>query len=107
MALMVSKSSWLSIAPLLQFEGTVFWDTPYFPDILPQDNDIFVTVDSNYVGRLDLLAFDAYGDVDLWWVIALANGLELLPTDMVIGKKLRIPSKNYVDSIIAQGVLVR
>lgn len=101
----IPRQSWLTIAPLLDSSGIVFWDTPDFPEIVPQDGDTYVDVDSGYAGRLDLVAFDKYGDCDLWWVIALANGIDLIPTDVVIGMRLRIPEKRYVDTIISKGAL--
>jgi len=61
-----------------------------YPDILPneQDNYIITTLGD----RLDLLAFDFYGDTDLWWIIASANSL---PGDSLTpepGTQLRIPT---------------
>ena len=57
-------------------------------DIIPEsDNDIYVI--SQYGDRLDLLAYQYYGDTSLWWYIAKANGLKVMviPT----GTSLRIP----------------
>lgn len=112
----IRKNSWLNFADLLDFEGTQgtsgiveetqtisFWDTPDFPRIVPQDDDFFVTIDDKMLGRLDLIAYDAYGDADMWWVLALANGYDLIPTDMVINEKMRVPSKSYIDSLIGRG----
>lgn len=103
MAFKISKTSWLAITPLLTADGFVFWDTPNFPQLVPQSGDRFLTVDSTYIGRLDLVAFDMYGDVDYWWAIALANGLDQIPTDMVEGMVLRIPQKSYIDSFLSKG----
>lgn len=103
MAIKISKTSWLAIAPLLSSNGFTFWDTPNFPDIVPQAGDRFLDVDSKYLGRLDLVAFDMYGDVDYWWAIALANGLDQIPTDMRMGMRLRIPQKSYIDALLAKG----
>lgn len=112
----INKNSWLNFADLLEFEGeqgtsgvveeteTIsFWETPNFPDVVPQDNDTYITIDDSTAGNLDLIAFDAYGDADLWWVIALANDIELIPTDVIIGKRIRIPNKSYVDGLIGKG----
>lgn len=100
----INTGSYLNFADLLAAEGFEFWETPDFPEIIPQDNDTYIEVDSNYFGRLDLLAFDQYGDVDLWWVIALANNLDIVPTQMKIGQKLRIPNKNYIQTLFARGI---
>ena len=99
----IRKNSWLNFADSLEFEGTTFWETPEFPKIVPQDGDIFLDVTDQNLGKLDLIAFDVYGDPDLWWVIALANNIDLIPTDMVIGTKIRIPEKSFVNSLIAKG----
>ena len=103
MAVEIDRRSWLNFAELLQYQGTIFWDTPELPEIVPQDNDTYLEVDDQYEGRPDLIAFDKYGDVHLWWVIALANNLEDLPGDVAFGKLLRIPNKAYVESLLAKG----
>ena len=57
-------------------------------DIIPEsDNDTYVI--SQYGDRLDLLAYQYYGDTSLWWYIAKANSLKVMviPT----GTSLRIP----------------
>lgn len=69
--------------------NTQYFTNNIYPDI-PLSND------DNYVittlgDRLDLLAYDFYGDVDLWWIIASANSL---PGDSLfpeVGIQLRIP----------------
>lgn len=113
----IRKNSWLNFADLLEiraqqgtsgvanepFQTFSFWSTPDFPDVVPQTNDQFITIDDQYLGRLDLIAFDAYGDPDLWWVIALANNYQLIPTDMIMNSKIRIPNKSYVDSLLGKG----
>jgi hypothetical protein len=58
------------------------------------DNYIITTVGD----RLDLLAFDYYGDSSLWWIIATANDLpgnSLYPT---FGIQLRVTA-NYAKVI--------
>jgi len=99
----VRKNSWLNFSSLLESKGISFWDQPDFPEITPQSNDIFVTVDDRTAGNLDLIAFDVYKDPDLWWVIALANKIELIPTDVIINARLRIPNLSFVNSLIGKG----
>jgi hypothetical protein len=36
-------------------------------------------------------------------MIALANNIELIPTDVRLGMTVRVPPKNYVDAFIAAG----
>lgn len=103
MAVAVKRTSWLAFSDFLQFNEFEFFDLPSFPEIVPQSNDKFIDIDDKYMGRLDLLAYDTYGDENLWWVIALANGLDQLPTDMRVGIRLRLPAKSYVDALISKG----
>ena len=98
----IEKNAWLNFAPLISYESYEFWDTPDFPEILPQDNDTFITVEDVYVGRLDLIAYDYYQDSNLWWVIALANKIDQIPTGVSLNMTLRIPNKSYVDSLLSK-----
>ena len=42
-------------------------------EIPGQRDDILFTVTKNYEYRPDLLAYELYGDVNLWWVFAVRN----------------------------------
>lgn len=69
--------------------GSQYYTNNLYPDVphSDQDNYLITTVGD----RLDLMAFDFYGDAELWWVIASANSLpgdSLVPTP---GTQLRIP----------------
>ena len=46
--------------------------------------------------RSNRLAKRFYGSYDLWWIIALANGMELLPDDLNPNAIIRIPSQRRV-----------
>ena len=69
-------------------EGFRAYSTTYYPNIPISDSDSFIISRQNE--RLDLLAFDYYGDRKLWWVIAKANGIrgKIGPN---AGETLRIP----------------
>ena len=60
-----------------------------YPAIPYDDNDIYIITVAG--DRLDLLAFDFYGDSTLWWIIASANDMQ--PDSLVppLGMTLRIP----------------
>lgn len=56
-----------------------------------------VSIDDQYIitregDRFDLLAHQFYGDVSMWWFIALAN--DIRPSSMIVpeGIQLRIPT---------------
>ena len=77
-----------------EFVGTIgdqYYRTNYYPQIEPQESEIYV--ETEFGDRLDLLANQFYGDVTLYWIIAIANpnsvnfGSISIPT----GTQLRIP----------------
>ncbi len=74
----------------LDLTGSVYYQTNIYPTIQPTDSDYYVI--TTVGDRLDLMAYDFYKDVSLWWVIASANAL---PGDSLfppIGVQLRIPT---------------
>jgi hypothetical protein len=92
----LSGRSYLKFAQLLESNGVVFWDLPEFPEIPQRTDDTTISVDDQTELRLDNLAYQAYGDSELWWVIAVANDLQLIPTEIKRGMTLRVPSQEYV-----------
>jgi hypothetical protein len=74
----------------LDTTGSLYYQTNLYPTIQPTDADYYVITTAG--DRLDLMAYDFYKDVSLWWVIASANAL---PGDSLyppIGMQLRIPT---------------
>lgn len=70
--------------------GNRYYSNNIYPDILASENDSYViTVLGD---RLDLIAFDFYGDTSLWWIIASANSLPGDSLYLEPGMQLRIPS---------------
>lgn len=66
-------------------------------------NELDVTIqlnDERYVNRPDILANDIYGDPDLFWVIAVRNGLQDPIFDFRKGELYIIPHPSYVRTII-------
>lgn len=90
-AVTVKKVSRLRFAELTTIEGYTFFAPTEMPFIDPAADDIQHTVTSS--DRIDLLANTYYGTPDLWWVIARANGIRLLPRDLKLNARLLIPSR--------------
>jgi len=70
--------------------GSLYYQANVYPTIEPTDTDYYVI--TTIGDRLDLMAYDFYQDVNLWWIIASANAL---PGDSLyppIGVQLRIPT---------------
>jgi hypothetical protein len=94
MAVSISKRSRLRFKELLSINGVEFWELDNLPTVPISTDDQYYRVRQD--DRLDLLAFTFYSDPNLWWVIALANDMELLPTDLIQNEVIRIPSPSYV-----------
>lgn len=78
--------------------GTQYYTNNVYPEIPVSEQDDYVIA---VLGdRMDLLAFDFYGDVSLWWVIASANSLSGDSLYLEPGMQIRIP--NDISSAINQ-----
>jgi len=85
-------------------ENKRYYKNVKYPAIPLNQDDIYIVAPANQ--RLDLLAKRFYNDVDLWWVINIANP-NLIPRDSIyipVGKQIRIPAnvnaiKNEFDEI--------
>jgi len=70
--------------------GKVIYLPTQYPNLVPSNEDYYII--SRDQDRLDLIAYDFYGDATLWWVIAMANDL---PGDSMfppLGFQLRVPA---------------
>ena len=69
-----------------------------YPEVPLRTNDIYIiTKDGD---RLDLLAHQFYGDVDLWWIIAISNIGKVRRDSFFIKPGLQIRIPNSKEEII-------
>lgn len=70
-----------------------YLDVIEFRDIPAETDDILFEVSANYENRPDLLAYDLYGDSNLWWVFAIRNKSIIKDPiyDFSVGTKLYLP----------------
>jgi hypothetical protein len=101
MAVRLRETSRLRFARLLELGGVECWELPEYPTISAEPDDVLYTVART--DRIDLLAHRFYNSSELWWVIALANGFRLLPSDMRENMVLRVPSARRVFTTILKG----
>lgn len=94
MSVNIRQGSRLFFSELKLIDGFEFWDTVDLPVYRKRRGDISHVVMSN--DRIDRLAQRYYQDCVLWWVIAWANDMEILPTDLREGETIVIPDINYV-----------
>lgn len=101
MAVDVNPASRLLFGELVIVDDIEFWDTVVLPNnTLPRLDDIQHVVTGN--DRIDLLAQRFYQDPVLWWVLAWANDLEILPTDLKVGSVITVPSKLFVETTLTR-----
>ena len=70
-----------------------YLDIMNWRDVPAATDDVLFTITKTYERRPDLLAFDLYGDVGLWWVFAVRNPniIQDPVFDMVAGTQIQLP----------------
>ena len=79
-----------------------YLETLTLRDIPNQLDDILFTVTQQYTHRPDLLAYDLYNDVNLWWVFAVRNKNVIRDPvyDLVAGQKIYLPKLSTITSAL-------
>lgn len=62
----------------------------YYPNIEAKEDDNYIIIGTT--DRLDVIAYDFYGDSTLWWAVAMANNLEGDSMFPPVGMYLRVPA---------------
>ena len=80
-----------------------FLDIINFRQISKLSDDVYYEIDKIYSNRPDLLAFDLYGDANLWWVFAARNPNVIRDPifDFLPGVRIYIPKKTTIDRDLA------
>lgn len=73
-----------------------------FRDIPSETDDILFEVTNNYENRPDLLAYDLYGDVGLWWVFSVRNKNIIKDPvfDLTSGTKIYLPKLTTIKAAL-------
>lgn len=79
-----------------------FLDVAQFPSIPKNQDDVLFEINRTYQNRPDLLAYDLYGDANLWWVFALRNPNSIKDPifDMRAGRKIYLPKKSTLTNLL-------
>lgn len=88
------KSMYKNTSPYYKTEITNgYLGTISFRNIAAEKDDILFEVSTKYHNRPDLLAYDLYNDVSLWWVFAVRNKSIIKDPvyDLVSGAKIYLP----------------
>lgn len=70
-------------------DGKQRYETMLYPIFEPQTSDIYFI--SKKMDRMDLVAYQWYGDPRLWWVIQRANNLPGGTIQIPPGVRIRVP----------------
>ena len=82
----------------LRNRGLRYYNTSRYPLVPLSEDDIYAI--SEFGDRLETLAYQFYGDVTLYWIIAIVNP-NIIPFDSLfipVGSQIRIPQD--ISSII-------
>ena len=79
-----------------------FLDIVDIPAIPYDPSDVQYQIDAIYRGRPDLLAFDLYGDSNLWWVFSVRNPNVLQDPvyDFLPGATIYVPKKDTLTAAL-------
>lgn len=72
-------------------KGKNYYRETFIPSVPEQEGDVYFITERG--DRLDLLAYEFYKDVSLWWVLAAANPIPTRRDSYMIepGHQFRIP----------------
>lgn len=79
-----------------------YLDTFKIRPVPAETDDFLYTIQPQYTYRPDLLAFDLYGDVNLWWVFTQRN-MDVIQDpilDFVPGVQIYIPKNSKLKSVL-------
>ena len=95
---LVAKSRYVS-GGLTEVNKTAleWWERSNFA---ADGSDQIYVVEERYAGRLDLISALFLVDSKLWWVIAQYNAILDPHNEIFAGRKLRIPTKNRVQTML-------
>lgn len=94
MAVDITRYSRLFFSPYVSTDGYEFWAANPVKAFPQQTDDETYVVQSG--DRLDRIAYYLYGSPELWWVLAVANDLDLVPSALYVGQILAVPSRRYI-----------
>ena len=95
-----SKNSFLRQAKNKSFYTGLNYDN--LPKIPATISDTTMVITEKYNMRPDLLAYDLYGNVEVWWVFALRN-LEKIKdplADFKTGLSIKVPARESTSSTV-------
>ncbi len=62
--------------------------------MLPDDDDLFVTISNRQDRRPDIIAADYYGQANLAWVVLQFNSIADINLELTAGTEIRLPTQD-------------
>jgi hypothetical protein len=76
------------------------WEPPF--EYTPQPGDIIHKITARDEGQLDLLAWEYYGDENLFWIIGHVNHILHPVNEVRVGGELLIPNPDWVRNYLSK-----
>jgi hypothetical protein len=95
-------ASYSSSSPYFTTYAGAYLDIINFRNLPNLPSDVEYEILAQYQYRPDLLAYDLYGNQNLWWVFAVRNKdiIKDPVFDMYPGQKIRLPQKETILSVL-------
>ena len=89
------------------YKNTPLFDNRFLDVMVPREiprtaDDILFTITKTYEYRPDKLAYDLYGDSNLWWVFAMRNKNSIIDPvwDFKVGNNIYLPKKSTLIAVL-------
>jgi nucleoid-associated protein YgaU len=93
-------NAWFKDTSIYNDGTNVFYANPNIPAAIPTtSSDVYYTVQSGDLNRMDLVSYKFYQTPFLWWAILLANNI-VNPFNVKVGDVLRIPTISTIRNVI-------
>ena len=79
--------------------GLEWWNRFNFPT---DASDLVYTIEDQFTGRIDLIAYAFYSEPRYWWVIAQYNNILDAYSEIVPGRVLYIPTLDRLQLLMSQ-----
>lgn len=98
MATYISSSPWQDT----QIVNGQYLDVLSIRPVPAESDDVLYTIEVQYTHRPDLLAYDLYGDKNLWWIFAQRN-MDIIKDpvyDIEAGVQIYIPKGEKLQGVL-------
>jgi hypothetical protein len=96
-------ASYSSLSPYYSTsQSNGYLDVANMRTVPAEADDVVYTLTKTYEHRPDLLAYDVYGDVGLWWVFAARNPNTIQDPifDMIAGTQIFLPKESSLKTAL-------